>query len=162
VSGSLAVDRGLPAGGGLWARPAQVLAVLGSMSVGIFLFSFPTGRFVPRWTGLFVILFVARPFLGVAGLLLLPLALIAVQVYRYRRQSTPVQRQQTKFVLLGIGYVPLIIAVGIHHAFLPVDALAILGFALPALEFALVGAFVVSRQAGNKIWLDDARHRPIN
>jgi hypothetical protein len=74
---------------------------------------FPSGRFVPRWSRpLFVAtiiwaigLAVTRTLFG--GLLFLgyPLfigAIIVCIVYRYRRVSTPVQRQQTKWVIVGL------------------------------------------------------------
>ncbi|HEV8191453.1 MAG TPA: hypothetical protein VGP82_08200 [Ktedonobacterales bacterium] len=74
---------------------------------------FPTGRFVPRWSrGLFVAstvwafaLTLVPELLG--GLLILgyPLfigAIIVCMIYRYRGGSTPVQRQQTKWVIAGL------------------------------------------------------------
>ena len=81
---------------------------------------FPNGRFVPRWTrwlALLVILFaVGGTFLpasplntqNLPGPLNIVLALgisstvIFAQIYRYFRVSTPIQRQQTKWVILGI------------------------------------------------------------
>ena len=74
---------------------------------------FPSGRFVPRWSRpLFVaaiiwaIALAATPTLF-GGLLFLgyPLfigAIIVCIVYRYRRVSTPVERQQTKWVIVGL------------------------------------------------------------
>jgi hypothetical protein len=81
---------------------------------------FPSGRFVPRWTrwlALLVVLFVgggsffpASPFntnnwpgpLTTALALAVFGTLLFAQFYRYFRVSTPVQRQQTKWVVLGI------------------------------------------------------------
>ena len=81
---------------------------------------FPNGRFVPRWTrwlALLVVLFMAggsffpaSPFNtnNWSGPLTTALALVVfgtllfAQVYRYFRVSTPIQRQQTKWVVLGI------------------------------------------------------------
>jgi len=81
---------------------------------------FPNGHFVPRWTrwlALLVILFaVGGTFLpasplntqNLPGPLNIVLALgisstvIFAQIYRYFRVSTPIQRQQTKWVILGI------------------------------------------------------------
>jgi hypothetical protein len=78
---------------------------------------FPDGRFVPRWIGWLPIvwltwstfftvlyLFYGAPFaiheLVWLGALLL---LVAVQMYRYRYVSSPMQRQQTKWVVFGIS-----------------------------------------------------------
>jgi hypothetical protein len=74
---------------------------------------FPGGRFVPRWArGLFIVstvwafaLALAPDLLG--GLLFLgyPLfigSIIVCMISRYRRGSTPVQRQQTKWVIAGL------------------------------------------------------------
>ena len=81
---------------------------------------FPNGRFVPRWTlwlALLVFLFaVGGSFFPASPLntqnlpntLNIVLALgifgtvVFAQVYRYIRVSTPIQRQQTKWVILGI------------------------------------------------------------
>jgi len=88
---------------------------------------FPTGRFVPHWTRWTAIaslvaqvpstLFPTAPFalafhleplgylvmLGEGGLL------VAVQVYRYRRVSSPLERQQTKWVVVGLA-VPIAVS----------------------------------------------------
>jgi hypothetical protein len=81
---------------------------------------FPNGRFVPRWTrwvALLVALFAggstffpSSPFnisnwpgpLGIVAQLVVIGTILFAQVYRYFRVSTPVQRQQTKWVVLGI------------------------------------------------------------
>ncbi len=74
---------------------------------------FPTGRFVPRWSRwLFVVSIVWGFALAImpelfGGLLVIgyPLFIVAIivcMVYRYRRGSTPVQRQQTKWVIAGL------------------------------------------------------------
>jgi hypothetical protein len=86
--------------------------------LGFFLVTFPDGRFVPRWSWLIgCTLFVQGIFFQLPGrfnivswplpLFLLELVLawgspIAVQIYRYRRVSTPAQRQQTKWVIFGL------------------------------------------------------------
>jgi hypothetical protein len=71
---------------------------------------FPDGRLVARWTrwvGLSsVLLVVAILFLPPAyGSALWPIVLLSAlstQIYRYRRVSTPTERQQTKWVVFGI------------------------------------------------------------
>ena len=84
------------------------------MLVTLFLV-FPDGRFVPRWTRLYLIVwivftFVLYGFLGDvdrdklgAYWLITYLTPIVAQVYRYRKVSTPLERQQTKWVMLGIA-----------------------------------------------------------
>ncbi|HEU5099565.1 MAG TPA: histidine kinase [Roseiflexaceae bacterium] len=83
-------------------------------SIVIFFFVFPDGRFVPRWARLisgFWVVWTASWLL--ATRLNLPefyyytyyaaLAIgVGTQIYRYRRSTNPVQRQQTKWVVFGI------------------------------------------------------------
>jgi len=99
--------------------PSEVLSTVGTAIFLLFLYLFPNGRFYPRgaflpflatWA-LFSLgtsmmgfgvdqLGIIEPWLGplVTGLLL---AAVAFQILRYRRVSTPVERQQTKWILLG-------------------------------------------------------------
>ena len=83
--------------------------------VGLF-YLFPNGRFVPRWTRWVASVAVTTVVLG--RVLPLPsqaseaIALSATlaifvtgpvaQIYRYRRASSPVERQQTKWVVIGL------------------------------------------------------------
>lgn len=99
------------------AIPAQALL---QITLVAFLFLFPDGRFVPAWTRrplwLFLVaLFVAYIVLpgsvneGNPSDLVEPLVLggwtcgVAIMVYRYARRSGAVERQQTKWVVLGGG-----------------------------------------------------------
>ncbi len=84
---------------------------------------FPDGRFVPRWTRWLLALALLTmvgdqffagtlldpgawpPALALAFSLLLLGSLIAAQVYRYRRISGPVQRQQTKWFVFSVTVV---------------------------------------------------------
>jgi hypothetical protein len=90
---------------------------------------FPTGQFVPRWTRWTVVVSLAvqvpyiffphAPFTltinadPISYLVFVgELALLAiVQLYRYRRLSSPLQRQQTKWVVFGFA-VPITVFVG--------------------------------------------------
>jgi len=94
------------------------LAFAGNVCVGFFFYLFPTGRFAPRWTRWLLVVWIAYwgytnllsgsiltgsgliDSLLFAGFLL---SVVAIQVYRYRRVSTPVQRQQTKWVVYGLS-----------------------------------------------------------
>ena len=99
------------------ALPGESLAFLGAVCLGLFLCIFPSGRFVPRWAPWLLLAWIAYNAYDIfsasfphAPLVRTPpdfaisaclgLSLVAVQVYRYRRVSTPVQRQQTKWVVL--------------------------------------------------------------
>src|SRR5258708_521714 len=95
---------------------------------------FPNGQFVPRWTRwTFVVFLVGQipstffpgaPFMlntnaSLVGFLMLvgeAAILAVVQLYRYRRVSSPLQRQQTKWVVFGMA---LPIAVFVSGGFLP-------------------------------------------
>jgi signal transduction histidine kinase len=80
------------------------------------LYLFPDGRFVPRWSRWLwagnVIAFGGQffwpsaPFhllLQTVSLAPLAVSVVAVQLYRYVRVSTPVERQQTKWVVFGVS-----------------------------------------------------------
>jgi hypothetical protein len=94
------------------------LAFVGNVCFGLFFYLFPTGRFAPRWTRWLLACWIAYwgytnlisgsiltgsgliDFLILFGFLV---SVVAIQVYRYRRVSTPRQRQQTKWVVYGIS-----------------------------------------------------------
>jgi hypothetical protein len=103
----------------LWEVPSAVVALVGVGAILLFMYVFPDGRFVPRWARWLVLasimafapsilfpystlslwwhpLLNALVSVGVFG------AIVLVQVYRYRLVSNFVQRQQTKWVVLGI------------------------------------------------------------
>ncbi len=106
---------------GPWWFLAHVISFLGDLCIVLFFYVFPTGHFVPRWSRFVLVptllywgfkeFFPGAPFnpffrfpvlnsvlfLGVVG------GMVVVQVYRYRRVSTPVQRQQTKWVVYGVS-----------------------------------------------------------
>ena len=96
-----------------WFFPANTLSILGILLTLIFIYTFPNGRFVPSW-GRWVIASVGV--LAVAAMLLnqrttdviVITFLISVafglgcQVYRYRRISTLLEKQQAKWVAFGL------------------------------------------------------------
>src|SRR6266699_2404697 len=100
--------------------PITFLSVLGLASLALFLVLFPNGRLVPRWMGLVLLLAMigtvstvfppTSPFSSnnlpwwLNELIPVPVfgAIIFSQIYRYRRVSTRVERQQTKWVVFGI------------------------------------------------------------
>jgi hypothetical protein len=101
----------------VWGGLAGFLTQLGLASLFMYFFIFPDGRFVPRWSRWVAPLVFAMPILYILFpgsrlieppdpfniLIFLGLwasALLA-QVYRYRRVSGTVERQQTKWVVFG-------------------------------------------------------------
>jgi hypothetical protein len=115
--------------------PLLFLRSLGILGLILMYFIFPDGRFVPRWTRavffLFILLLGAalfipaiRPPVGIASFrdsdlpnvifftILLGGSSLA-QIYRYRYVSTPIQRQQTKWVVLGTGLAVVVLIVGV-------------------------------------------------
>ncbi len=106
--------------------PVHLLDYVSQVCFGIFFYLFPDGRFVPRWTRWAAIaaavFFVPDIFFPNSSLseTIDPLffvflgSLVIAQVYRYRRVSTPEQRQQTKWVVFGfaaalVGFMTLIL-----------------------------------------------------
>jgi hypothetical protein len=98
----------------------NVLAVLSLASLFLFLYLFPDGQFVPRWTFWLAIVLVTvmvpialfpgppfdmkkwSPLAFALFLLCWVLPGVIAQVYRYRHVSGPMQRQQTKWVIFGL------------------------------------------------------------
>ena len=91
------------------------LGVLAWWGLFMLLFLFPNGRFVPTWTrwiALLLLLVYVGLFLKYGSstppppLILLVLSLFGVgagsQVYRYRKVSSPYERQQTKWVMFSL------------------------------------------------------------
>ena len=109
--------------------PVNVLDYIGQVAFSAFFYLFPDGKFVPRWTRwlalaialLFVpaTFFPNSPFNLFRGPFFIVFigSLLFAQVYRYRRVSSPEQRQQTKWVVFGsvvalVGF-SVIIALGL-------------------------------------------------
>jgi hypothetical protein len=106
-----------------WGAPTSLLHFLGAASFGLFLYLFPDGQFVPRWTRWVVLVWIAwqlpryfypdwylnpdpytwhaltntAVWLGALG------TAIYSQGYRYRRTAGAAQRQQIKWVVFGIS-----------------------------------------------------------
>ncbi|HJT59247.1 MAG TPA: hypothetical protein VJ761_22260, partial [Ktedonobacteraceae bacterium] len=102
-----------------WQVPNACLYFLAFALFMLVFLQFPSGQFVPRWMRWTLVLFLAglvptafiaplAPNTPVDRLTSLAsigeLAILAiVQLYRYRRVSSPLQRQQTKWVIFGIA-----------------------------------------------------------
>src|SRR5258706_721128 len=131
-----------------WTLLAEIVELLGNICIGLFFSLFPSGRFTPRWTRWLMVVFSAYwvitiffPQLPFANFWLFAwlfpgqvIIMIALQVYRYRRVSTPLQRQQTKWVISGFAFAfgPLVIATTLLYTLLPQF------FSMSALAFTLV------------------------
>jgi hypothetical protein len=133
--------------------PLSVLAWLGLFLI---FFAFPDGRFRPPWTlwaaaGLIVSYLTAILVYGgntppVPLLLLIFLFLgsgVGSQVYRYRALSTPLQRQQTKWVLLALLVVFAVLLFLFMLGFLTTDTINPDSSLAPALLFLSSSAIFV-------------------
>jgi signal transduction histidine kinase len=140
-----------------------LVTFLGNISVPVlFLYLFPDGRFVPRWTRVAAILLVvigvcfhffpdsslsrwfASPPGQVLGVGFIASAVFA-QIYRYWRVSGPVQRQQTKWVVFGTT-IAMVISQGVTavfplqgptHAVLTLIAYTVLYLSLLLIPFSI-------------------------
>ncbi len=102
-----------------WQVPNQCLFFLANALFVLVFLLFPSGRFVPPWmrwsivvmlAGLVPLAFMApltltTPLGWLAVLVVLGelATLVVVQVHRYRRVSSPLERQQTKWVVFGLA-----------------------------------------------------------
>lgn len=121
----------------------------------LLLYTFPDGRFVPRWTiglalawGALMLITTYLPRtalslrawptgLQLSALLLFSAVGVYAQIHRYRRFSSPIQRQQTKWAILGLA----LAVSGPFAYFLPFVILpAIQSAAVPNILYQRVGA----------------------
>lgn len=129
---------------------------------------FPNGRLVPVWSGWLILGWVAAAALALAFpwdayppaagallavlMLLLVASLVASQVWRYRRVSTPVERQQTKWVLVAlvVQVAALIVVIALPPGTIaglsgPGDVAVVLGSALISTALSVSIAFAMLR-----------------
>jgi len=136
---------------------------------GFFLVTFPDGRFVPRWSWLIGwTLFVQGLFFQIPGpfnILLWPLPLfllelvlaygspIALQIYRYRRVSTPTQRQQTKWVIFGLTCAILLFLLAVFPTLGALGPLLYLAsLSLSSLAFLLIPSSITLAILRSRLW----------
>ncbi len=135
-----------------WWLPVTAYLFLVTFCFTLFLVLFPTGQFVPRWTRwlalAWIVVQVPTSFFpdsplseatwpsAVQALVLLGFfgSFIVAQVHRYGWRSTPLERQQTKWVLLALGVLLLLIV-----ARGPVGTLVLGGEAPPLWLVLVVG-----------------------
>ena len=155
VSLTLLLFAGLGTGGNptvdnaVWVWLQEALSLSSFACLIILFLTFPDGKFIPRWTRIFlgvwfattVLLFWVLPRVGASEeqlaeitgsyyMLAFGIPLFA-QVYRYRRAANAVQRQQTKWVVAGIAV--FVVGVLSTYSFLDEDGIL----------FPLVGAPVI-------------------
>lgn len=100
---------------GVWFTVGALVSTLGFSSLILLLGLFPSGRMVPRWLWLPVLVLAVDPFIPILlptttipNAIFLPfllgsfLCLIGSQIYRYRSVATTVQRHQTKWAVTGL------------------------------------------------------------
>jgi hypothetical protein len=103
-----------------WEVSAALVIAIGEAAILLFFYTFPDGHFVPRWSRwlalvsilvlgfstLFPYSFLSLWRYPLINALLSAVAftsIVSVQIYRYTRVSDDAQRQQTKWVVLGMA-----------------------------------------------------------
>src|ERR687889_124175 len=139
-----------------WWLPVRIVNIVGIVSPVLFFFLFPSGRFVPHWTRwlavalivndvpdvLFPQLYSRLPSLETVSYLVFlggVVSLVWSQLYRFRRVTSPAQRQQSKWVVFGL-------TLGVAGTFpfqLPVD-LSLVGGDTPLALLLLRTGFALS------------------
>jgi hypothetical protein len=139
-----------------WWFPVRSVNIVGIVSPALFFFLFPSGRFVPHWTRWLAVAFIVNdvsdllfpqlysrsPSLETVSYLVFLGGVVSAvwsQIYRYRRVSSPAQRQQSKWVVFGL-------TLGIAGTFpsqLPVD-LSLVGGDTPLTLLFLKMGFALS------------------
>ncbi len=137
-----------------WLVPDECLTFLNITLLLLVFLLFPSGQFVPHWTRwIFVVFLFGQVTLFLPDVSLIPntsfsqlawlvalselATVVLVQLYRYRRVSSPLERQQTKWVVFGIA-VPIIVIVLMNVLYLIFPVLASPGSLYP-LAFNVVG-----------------------
>jgi hypothetical protein len=158
--------------------PILLLRLLAFFSIVLVCFLFPTGRFVPRWVGVWFVLYVivctylafnlngsivaapidiqsAKDGIALLWMLLGMSSGVLAQFYRFRRVSSPVQRQQTKWVMVGfaalfLGLIVIVLPVILFPDILRSAAVS-LAYLLIAIPITLLGYFAVPFSFGISI-----------
>lgn len=107
-------------GSPFWSQVPEVIAGVGRIALFLFLLLFPNGRMIPRWT---IFIFIPFSLIQLASVMLpgtmfdllywssngrliyyLTMIIVTIysQIFRYRKISTSVERQQTKWVVFGV------------------------------------------------------------
>lgn len=118
--------------------PSQFMAALSFALIILFLYLFPEGRFRPRWMFVPALAWIANnaisvflpdayepewfDLIGFFAFFVPAICAVGSQVYRYRRTSDSVRRQQTKWVVFGVvigfgGFLALVVVQGAFFGF---------------------------------------------
>lgn len=153
-----------------WEIPVVFLEILGSASFGLFLYLFPDGHFVPRWTRWVALVWLAWQlprylfpewylapnawqaltesivWLGALG------TVIYSQAYRYRHVANPVQRQQIKWVVFGIsaalaGFLGILLALDVF-APVPTSPGALLAYLIGSTFISYLAVLLIPLSIG--------------
>jgi hypothetical protein len=147
----------------VWEIPVAVLHFLGAASFGLFLYLFPDGRFIPRWTRWVALVWIAwqlaehffpswvsepNAWQSLTETVVVSGALctaIYSQIHHYRHISNPMQRQQIKWVVFGIsmalaGFFGILLALGTSGADAPTSPGELVAYLL---GYTFVGYLVV-------------------
>jgi hypothetical protein len=141
-----------------------------TLCLGFFLVTFPDGRFVPRWSWLIgctlLVLAIFFQLPDSLNILSWPLPLIeltlvlaygspiVLQIYRYRRVSSPAQRQQTKWVIFGLASaLPLLFLAFFGGAlFPPLSLYQLAGEPLSSVAFLLIPISISIAILRSRLW----------
>ncbi|HEX6480407.1 MAG TPA: hypothetical protein VF043_16335 [Ktedonobacteraceae bacterium] len=125
MEGAVSVTNTVAASHSIWQFPTQFVNFLAFALLVLVFALFPDGRFVPRWICWFVIAFLvesvifnffpnvsflANSWLNALGNVVWIGCLVSLaiaQIYRYLHISTPIQRQQMKWVVYGFALIIL-------------------------------------------------------
>jgi hypothetical protein len=118
--------------------PDECLTFLSTTLLLLVFLLFPSGQFVPHWTRWILVVFLVgqvavffpdeslipnTSFSRLAWLVALSelATVVLVQLYRYRRVSSPLERQQTKWVVFGIAVpITVIVLMNVLYLIFPV------------------------------------------
>ncbi|HLW01377.1 MAG TPA: GAF domain-containing sensor histidine kinase [Ktedonobacterales bacterium] len=134
----------------IWWLPSHCINFLGAVSLALFFYLFPDGRFAPRWIRWFLLGWVLyegmrlffpssslNPFIRFSLLNLVTLvglvgSVVVVVIYRYRRVSSMAERQQTKWVVFGVslgvgGFLAVVVLTSLLSSLFSPDTVLSLG-----------------------------------
>ncbi len=125
----------LPESNPAWTYPVLALRAVGTFLLALVFYTFPDGRFIPKWTrwflgvgAVYILAWFINPDLipptaftdiqtgddtiKITGMIIWFVSVIVAQTHRYRHIADARQRQQTKWVLFGT-FVIFLVAIGL-------------------------------------------------
>jgi hypothetical protein len=167
-----------------WRLLLSITRAAGLAVIMAILLTFPDGRFAPGWTRLvflgwllYTVLWLVFPDLApptafadvrvrATSFAVIPLIMyfglgIVAQIYRYRRIFTPVQRQQTRWVLVGLAtllvvalglFIPLLVSTEIRASPVTFTLYLLLAIPITLFAFSLFPGTVVLAILRYRLW----------